>query len=77
MVKMRCLRAHSSMVWGSPVDGEIFDVHEGYVEQLVGAGLAERVEFVEDKAESQQSEGAVDSLIANDPPTTRRGRSKW
>lgn len=43
MVKMRALRAHSSTLWGSPVDGEVFDVPEGYVEGIEEAGLAERV----------------------------------
>jgi len=43
MTRMRCLRAHSSMVWGSPVDGEVFDVPDGYAHQLEEAGLAERL----------------------------------
>jgi hypothetical protein len=31
------------MVWGSPVDGEVFDVPDGYAHQLEEAGLAERL----------------------------------
>lgn len=43
MVKMRALRAHSSTLWGSPVDGEVFDVPEGYVKEIEDSGLAKRV----------------------------------
>lgn len=43
MVKMRCLRAHTGTVWGTVSDGDVFEVVEGYVKQLIDNGLAERV----------------------------------
>lgn len=44
MVKMRCLRAHSSLVWGSPGEGEVFSVNDGYVASLEANGIAERAD---------------------------------
>jgi hypothetical protein len=52
---MRCLRAHSSTLWGSPVDGDVFDVHDGYVAQIEAAGLAERVDAPEAPADAPEA----------------------
>ncbi len=48
MIKMRCIRPHSSVVWGNVIEGETFEVLPGYASQLEDAGLASRVVVVED-----------------------------
>ena len=44
MTKMKCLRDHSSVVWGTVSDGDRGQVAEGYVGQLEAEGLAKRIE---------------------------------
>jgi hypothetical protein len=43
MTKMKCLRDHSSVVWGTVSAGEVFEVADGYVAQLEAEGLAMRI----------------------------------
>jgi len=64
MTRMRCLRAHSSTLWGSPVDGDVFDVHDGYVAQIEAAGLAERVDAPEAPADAPEAPDEGDDLDA-------------
>lgn len=44
MTKMQCLRDHSSVVWGTVSAGEVFEVADGYADQLEAAGLATRIQ---------------------------------
>ena len=44
MTKMKCLRDHSSVVWGTVSAGDVFEVAEGYVGQLEAEGLAKRIQ---------------------------------
>ena len=44
MAKMKCQRDHSSVVWGNVSAGDVFDVADGYVEQIESEGLAKRIE---------------------------------
>lgn len=75
MTKLRCLRDHSSMVWGSPVYGEEFEVADGYVDQLVSAGLAERVDKPPTTGEPSVAD-PVDSVVTSERVITGRGRRK-
>lgn len=72
MVRMKCIRAHSSLVWGSPSDGEIFEVDPGYVDQLESNGLAVRVD-----PEPVDNTGAIAALQATvTKPASKRGRPR-
>lgn len=51
MTKMQCLRDHSSVVWGNVSAGDVFDVADGYVEQIESEGLARRLESPQDMRE--------------------------
>ena len=51
MTKMQCLRDHSSVVWGNVSAGDVFDVADGYVDQLEAEGLAKRLESPQDVRE--------------------------
>lgn len=44
MTNMQCLRDHSSVVWGSVSAGDVFEVADGYADQLEAAGLAARIQ---------------------------------
>jgi len=85
MPKMRCLRDHSSTLWGSPRDGEVFEVPAGYVAQLEDAGLARLVdepppappapgEPPAPPAPGEDVHDAIAKLQATVQPERRRGR---
>lgn len=77
-VKMKCIRAHSSLVWGSPAEGEVFHVAPGYVRQLVDHGLAKLVDTPAVKPVTPDDVVAQLQATVTPPPITgkRRGRRR-
>ena len=60
MTKMKCLRDHSSVVWGTVSAGDVFEVAEGYVAHLEAEGLAQRIHeapMIENAPEYPRSPG--------------------